>query len=546
MGTELNAQSARVGSPPETEASPRGTLIVADRVVTLGYARSEARAVLVRGSRVVWVGDELDAAPAHAARLELTGCTLGPAFVDAHVHLTPTGITLSGMDLTHVRSGAELLDTVRARASLHRERLLWGHGYDDHDFPDRLPTADELADAAPLRTVYLARRDGHSCLVDRHTLQAAPLARADGVERDSEGRPTGVLKREAHHIARRWTIGAMSESALAEARTVATRHAATLGIGSVHEMGGPDIMGEDDFDAWLQGHWPVEVVCYWGAMDLGFVAHRGLRQAGGDLFLDGSLGSHTAALCQPYADEDEVGHLELEDEELVAFFREATLSAIQVGVHAIGDAAIRQAVRCWRTVADGLPDYLQGELRRLRHRVEHLEVVPPDLLDEIAELGLVASVQPAFETLWGGDRGMYETRLGPQRAAWMNPYRALSDRGVSLAFGSDSNVTPMDPWGAVHAAQHRRRTQHGLSRAEAIAAGSAGGRHAARQERYTGTVLAGMRADLAAWEGDPFRAEDPRGSHCVLTIVRGHVSHGEAPLPPWDEEATHARSRALS
>ncbi len=542
----MSFQPARVETPPTREAPPRGTLILADRVVTLGYARTEARAVLVRGSRVVWVGDDLDAAPTHAARHELPGCTLGPAFVDAHVHLTPTGITLSGMDLTQVRSGAELLETVRAHASLEPGRLLWGHGYDDHDFPDRLPTADELAEAAPLRTIYLARRDGHSCLVDRNTLMAAPLARAQGVERDHEGRPTGILKREAHHIARRWTIGAMSESTLAEAREVAARHAATLGIGSVHEMGGPDIMGANDFDAWLHGNWPVEVVCYWGALDLGFVSHRGLRQAGGDLFLDGSLGSHTAALCQPYADENELGHLELDDEDLVDFFREATLSAVQVGVHAIGDAAIRQAVRCWRTVADGLPDYLQGELRRLRHRIEHLEVVPPDLLDEIAELGLVASVQPAFESVWGGHGGMYETRLGAQRAAWMNPYRALSDRGVMLAFGSDSNVTPMGPWGTVYAAEHRRRVEHGLSRAEAIAAACLGGRHAARQERYTGTVRAGMRADLAAWEGDPFRAEDPREARCVLTIVRGQVSHGQAPLPAWDEESTQPKTRAHS
>lgn len=542
----MSFRHAHLKAPPQQEVAPRGTLIVADRVVTLGYARSEARAVLVRGSRVAWVGDDLGAAPAHAARLELPGCTLGPAFVDSHVHLTPTGIALTGMDLTRVRSGAELLETVRAYAALDTGRVLWGHGYDDHDYPDRLPTADELFEAAPHRTVYLARRDGHTCLVDRHTLMAAPLARAEGVERDLDGRATGVLKREAQDLARGWTIGAMSESTLAQARSRAARHAVTLGIGSVHEMGGPDIMGAEDFDAWLHGHWPVEVTCYWGAIDLGFVAHRGLRQAGGDLFLDGSLGSRTAALCQPYADEDGAGHLELDDEELIPFFREATLSAIQVGVHAIGDAAIRQAVRCWQTVAQGLPDYLEGELRRLRHRIEHLELVPPDLLDEIAELGVVASVQPAFETLWGGQRGMYETRLGPQRAAWMNPYRALSDRGVTLAFGSDSNVTPMDPWGAVYSAEHRRRMEHRLSRAEALAAACLGGRHAARQERYTGTVLAGMRADLAAWEGDPFLAEDPRGSRCVLTIVRGQVSHGEAPLPGWDEETAQPRARTLS
>lgn len=539
----LDAKLPEMG-PARPAATPRGLLLVADRVVTLGHGRTEGKAVLVRGSRVAWVGDDPDVAPSHAARLDLPGCTVGPAFVDAHVHLTPTGIVLGGLDLSHVRSGAELLEMVRVIASLHTGRVLWGHGYDDHEFADELPTADQISEAAPNLAVYLSRKDGHSCVVDRQTLLSAPLARAVGVERDAEGRPTGVLKQEAHHIARRWAIGSLSESSLSEARIRSARHAVALGIGSVHEMGGPDIMGASDFDAWLTGSWPVEVVPYWGDTDLRFVAQRDLRQTGGDLYLDGSLGSHTAALSDSYEDEEEIGQLYYDDADLIDFFREATLSAVQVGVHAIGDAAIRQAVRCWQAVAAELPEYLEGELRRLRHRIEHMEVVPPELLDEIAELGLVASVQPAFELVWGGPGGMYETRLGSRRGSWTNPYRALADLGVALAFGSDTNVTPMDPWGAVYAAEHRRHPEHQLTRMEAVSALCLGGRHAARQDRFAGSVRAGMRADLAVWEGDPFAAEDPRETPCVLTIVRGRVAHGEAPLPAWDEEVD-ARSASL-
>ncbi|MDP9021287.1 MAG: amidohydrolase family protein [Actinomycetota bacterium] len=518
-------------------AAPRGTLLVADRVVTLGHGRTEARAALVRGKRVVWVGDDPAAAPPHAARLELPGCTFGPAFVDAHAHLTMTGLSLGGLDLAQVASGAELLNTVATYAQVHTGRVLWGHGYDDHDFPDALPSADQLADVTPHCAVYLTRTDRHSCLVDRHTLAAAPLARAAGVERDPEGRPTGVLRREAHRIARRWALGAMAEGDLTAARETAAQHAASLGIGCVHEMGGPDIMGTGDFDAWINDRWPVEVIGYWGDLDLTFIAERELRQAGGDLFLDGSLGSHTAALEAPYADvPSDSGRLFHSDDELVESFRDATRSGVQVGVHAIGDAAIRQAVRCWQAVNAELPDYLHGEIRRLRHRLEHAEVLPPDLLAAVAELGLVASVQPAFEATWGGPGGMYERRLDPTRRGWMNPYRALADLGVPLAFGSDANVTPMDPWGGVYAAEHRHHRRHELSRLEAVSASCLGGRFAARQDRVSGVVRAGMRADLAAWEGDPFEADDPRGARCVLTIVRGRVTHGEAPLPRWDDE----------
>jgi predicted amidohydrolase YtcJ len=531
---------------PSVAASPRGTLLLADRIVTLGHARTDARAVVVRGSRVVWVGDDPAHAPPHHAEVDLSGCVVGPAFVDAHVHLTPTGLSLAGLDLTGVRSGEDLLRAVESYAGQHTGRVVWGHGFDPHAFPDALPSPDDLARAAGDRAVYLSRIDGHASLVDRRTLAAAPLARAEGVERDASGQPSGLLRREANHIVRRWSIGAMDAGELTTARDAAVAHAASLGIGSVHEMGGPDIMGLEDFDAWVEQEWPIEVLPYWGGLELEVPLARDLRHAGGDLLLDGSLGAHTAALCAPYDDRASTsGHLELDDDTLVAFFEQATRAGVQVGVHAIGDAAIRQAVRCWRTVADQLFDGHVDAIRRHRNRIEHGEVLPPDILDDLAELGLVVSAQPAFEPTWGGPEGMYRARLGERRAAWTNPYRALADRGIGLAFGSDTNVTPMDPWGTVWAAEARHRPEHEVSRLEAVSMSTLGGRYAARQERYVGVVRAGMRADLAAFEGDPYEADDPRGARCVLTIVHGRVAHGDAPLPeaPGRRERRRAGGR---
>ncbi|MGH3441360.1 MAG: amidohydrolase [Nitriliruptorales bacterium] len=530
----MSRLSAARSSRADEERSARGTLLVADRVVTLGRGRTAAKAVLVRGKKVVWVGDDPGEAPPHAERVELAGCTVGPGFVDSHVHLTPTGLGLLGLDLSGVRSGRELLEAVRARAATHPGRVVWGRGWDDHGFPDALPGPDELAEAAPGHAVYLSRVDGHSCLVDRETLTAAPLARADGVERDASGSPTAVLKRDAHHVVRRWTLGSMSQEELDAARETAASRAAAVGLTSVHEMGGPNVVGAEDFDAWLDSRWPVEVRAYWGDTDLAFVAERNLRQVGGDLSLDGSLGSRTAALSEPYDDHDGSGYLYYDDEELLAFFREATHAGIQVAVHAIGDAAIRQAVRLWRRIDSEAPEYLEGSVGRLRHRLEHAELLPTELLDDVADLGLVCSVQPAFDAVWGGPGGMYETRLGPARAAMMNPFRALADRGVALAFGSDSDVTPMAPWAGVVAAE-QRAPEHQLSRLEAVSATCLGGRYAARQDGYTGVVRAGMRADLAVWEGDPFSADDPTAARCVLTVVKGRVTHGTAAgLPSWD------------
>ena len=525
--------SAAATTPRGVSAAPRGTLITADRIVTLGRGRTVARALVVRGSRVVWVGDDLDHAPPHQSRLDLDGCVIGPAFVDAHAHLTMTGLSLRGLDLTGVTSSAELLRAVSTYAGQHTGRVIWGHGLDPHRFPDQLPDPDEVARAAAGQAVYLSRVDGHAGLIDRSTLVAAPLARAEGIEL-RDGEPTGVIRREANHILRRWAVASMSEAELSAARETAAEQAAALGVASVHEMGGPDIMGLADFDAWVEGTWPIEVLPYWSSLELDVPLERDLRHVGGDLLLDGSLGAHTAALHAPYSDEPSVqGHLEYDDDTLTRWFLEAARAGLQTGVHAVGDAALSQVVRCWRTVQRELASSGdQDVIARGRHRIEHAEVVSPQLLDDIAELGLLVSAQPNTQARWGGVDGMYTARLGRERVRWVNAFRAMADRGIPIAFGSDATVTTMDPWETVHAAEHHAESVHAVGRMEAISMSTLGGRSAARQERFVGTVRAGMRADLAAFEGDPYTAADPRGSRCTLTVVQGRVAHGDAPLPP--------------
>lgn len=513
-------------------APARGTLFVADRVVTMGHARTTAVALLVRGSRVVWVGDDADASPPHHERVDLTGCVVGPAFVDAHAHLTTFGLARGGLDVTGACRASELLQAVAAYSAGHQGRVIWAHGLDAHRFVDEFPTPDELASVAHGSAVFMAFADGHASLVDSRTLAAAPMARADGIERDMRGDPTGMLRREAHQIARRWSMGALSSAELQIARERAVADAAAVGIGSVHEMGGPDMMGLADFDAWIEGRWPIEVIGYWGAAEVEVALSRELRQVGGDLCLDGSIGAHTAALGAPYTDAPlHAGQLELDDDTLATWLLEATLAGLQTSLHAVGDEALRQVVRCWRTVEGRLEIHgSQSMIRRGRHRVEHAELLPPDLLDDLAELGIVVSTQPAVLARWAGSDGLYVERLGAQRATDLHPYRSITDHGIGLAFGTASNGGSVDPWAWIHSAERHPIVQQRVSRLEAVSMSTLGGRHAARQERYVGVVRAGMRADLAVFEGDPYTAEDPRGAQCVLTLVQGKVAHGTAPL----------------
>lgn len=513
--------SADRSEPPRAErAATQPVLLVADRVRTLDPDRPTARAVCCAGGRITWVGDDPDDCPTRdVRRIDLDGAELQPAFVDAHVHLTVTGLTLAGLDLHACRTVEDCLASVRAIADVVPGHAIWGGGWDDFGWPERRPpSAEELARAAEGRPVLLVRADGHAAVIDRVTLDAAPLSRCDGVERDAVGRPTGLLRREAAELARSWFRAELPRTQLTDARRTVVDHAASLGISSVHEMGGPDPMGDDDFDAWLTGDWPVEVVGYWSEPDLDFVAARGLTQVGGALLLDGTVAGRSAALESAYADGVDAGHLYQETSELTDFLARAVRARIQVALHCIGDRAIRQAVEALESVAEVTSS---TAVRHTRPRFEHCELVPAALLPRMAALGVVASVRPSFDAVWGGPGGLYETRLGVGRSAGMNPLRALSDAGVTLAFGSDADVTPMDPWAAIGAAQRHHQVAARLDPDTAWRAAVLGGRHAARQHD-AGVVRPGQRADLAGFAigGDGTPA-------CVLTVTRGRIVHGE-------------------
>jgi predicted amidohydrolase YtcJ len=281
--------------------------------------------------------------------------------------------------------------------------------------------------------------------------------------------------------------------------------AAALGIGSVHEMAGPEVSGVDDLAGLLTlaAEQPgPEVVGYWGELaergGLDVVRELGLAGAGGDLFCDGALGSHTAALGSgPYADRpDTAGTLRFATGQLVHHIRSCTLAGIQAGFHVIGNAAIAQAIYAVEAVAAELG---RPAVRACRHRLEHVELIDHVDIDRMRDLGMVASVQPAFDAAWGGDAGMYAERLGVERALTTNPFADLADAGVALALGSDAPVTPLDPWGGVHAAVDHRTPGSGLRPFDAFDAATHGGRHAVRAEHPAGPLSVGAPAHLALW-----------------------------------------------
>jgi predicted amidohydrolase YtcJ len=489
-----------------SERTPEPKTVLLRRGEVHSPADPFATAMVVERGQVAWVGSE-GAADAFADGvdevIDLDGALVTPAFTDAHVHTTATGLALTGLDLSSAPTLQAALARVRDFAAARpQDKVLLGHGWDASRWPGgRPPTRAELDEATGGRPLYLSRIDVHSAVVTTALLDLTP----------GLGPVDGPLTSDAHHAVRAAAFAAVTPQQRAEAQRTALAHAASLGIGSVHECAGPEISSENDFTELLRlatEEPGPRVVGYWAERaEEGIAKARELGAVGaaGDLFVDGALGSHTACLHAPYTDAAHTGTAYLGAAEVATHVTACTEAGLQAGFHAIGDAAVTAVVEGVRAAAEKLG---LARIRAARHRVEHAEMLTPETIAAFAELGLTASVQPAFDALWGGEDGMYAQRLGAERARTLNPFAALLRAGVPLAFGSDSPVTPLDPWGTVRAAAFHRTPEHRVSVRAAFTAHTRGGWRAVGRDD-AGLLVPGAPADYAVWRTDELIVQAP-------------------------------------
>ncbi|MDE2482759.1 MAG: amidohydrolase family protein [bacterium] len=454
------------------------------------------RSVLVDGESIV----ALDTEPTGVGvdRIDGDGATLVPAFADCHVHLAEAGYYAGPRSLAAVRSYAEF-DAAVARAPRDGD-MLYAGGYDDALWHDAA-----RADARPLERHHadtyalLVRVDSHSCIVNRKTLAWLDLPpETPGIERDDAGEPTGRLALEANWSAQARFIARIPN----EMRRASERRGADLarerGIAHVHaQLLGRD---RDGYAADLEAlrALPIAVHPKICEPDAALAEWFGLPYIGGDVFLDGSIGSCTAALSQPYRGGRGAGNLRFSDDELLAYFAGAEARGIAAGVHAIGDAAIEQCVRTWERVLGGKPSP-----RGARHFIEHFEMPDDAHVEACATMGITLSMQPQFHATWGAEGGMYEERLGTQRRSRMNPLRALVARGAHVCGGSDAPVCALDALAGMHAACAQQEPHACLDPHEALALYTVNAARFGYAEERTGNIAPGLRADLVLLDRDP-------------------------------------------
>jgi predicted amidohydrolase YtcJ len=276
----------------------------------------------------------------------------------------------------------------------------------------------------------------------------------------------------------------------------------------------------------------VGVVSYWGELatepTIEWAQQTGVAGLGGDLCIDGAIGSRTASLREPYADAETCGARYLSEQQIADHVIACTQAGLQAGFHCIGDDAVAAAVSGLRQAAARLGT---RRIRAARHRLEHVEMISDADIATLAELGVVASMQPAFDAAWGKPGELYEQRLGPSRAQVMNRWGTLERSGVPLAFGTDSPVTPLAGWATVQSAVRHWQLGERLSVVAAFDAATRGAHWAAFADN-AGTIQQGALASLAIWDEESGELEGPAPlprldttalPTCVATIAAGRL-----------------------
>lgn len=509
-------------------------------------------AIAVRGDRILAVGKmpELQALKGDQTQIiDLQGHFVMPGFNDAHLHLADAGMTKLSVDLTGVKS----LDDLRERLLQKVEQSkpgdwITGSGWDETLWPVKVPpTRWDLDEVSTGHPVFFVRIDGHIAVANTRALQLGSINLASRdpqgghIDRNENGEPTGIL-RETAQDAVLSVIPKPTHEQRREALELALADLANHGVTSAQDYS-PEWENFQIFEELEKEGKLTARISEWLPFDESvqeltqkrdshpqsdLMLHTGMLKG----FMDGSLGSHTAALLEPYADDPKnSGIPRYEAAKLNEMTKERVLAGFQIGFHAIGDKGVQMALDAFAEAEKAARDaHVKapngGDDFRLR--VEHAQVTTPAQIAQFKQLKAIASMQPNHlltDMRWAQDR------LGPKRAATSYAWLAFLNKGVPLAFGTDYPVEPVTPFRGIYAAV-TRKSENGkqeyfpaqrLTIDQAIAAYTTGSAFAEFEEKEKGKLTPGMLADFVELDRDLSSVSPDKilGTKVLRTVVGG-------------------------
>src|SRR5688500_1696540 len=539
-------RGADTGGTAATDSAQTGPVtlaVVNARVWTGDSARPWADAIAVRGERIASVGSSaaIRKMAGNARVIDARGQMVVPGFIDSHVHFVTGGFRLSSVQLRDAKTPAEFIARIKSfAASVPAGAWITGGDWDHEQWGGELPRRDWIDSVTPNNPVWVNRLDGHMALANSAALRAAKVTRdsrdvAGGtIVRDANGEPTGVLKDNAMDA-----VAAVVPDPAPEledrALDAAMAYVAEQGVTTVHNMGSwrdlaifERARGANRLRTRIYAAVPLST---WERLR-DTVAARGrgdawLRFGALKGFVDGSLGSHTAAMLAPFTDAPaDTGLFVNTPEDLYQWVAGADKAGLHVMVHAIGDRAIRTQLDIFERVAK------ENGRRDRRFRIEHAQHIAPADLPRFGQLGVVASMLPYHAI----DDGRWANKvIGAERAKGTYAFRSLRDAGATLAFGSDWFVAPPPPLEGIYAAVTRRTLddkhpggwvpEQKITVEDALRAYTYGSAYAGFDDAERGVLKPGALADFAMIDQDVTRLppERIRQARVVLTAVGGRL-----------------------
>lgn len=523
-------------------------LLYNGKVFTADDRHGFAQAVAIDGNRITAVGSdsELRSKYSGAKEIDLKGKLVTPGFNDSHIHFLGVGLALLRVDLNGSKSVEEAKSRIAAKIKeLPKGAWVLGRGWDHTLWNNRLPTKEDLDSISPDNPVFVQRVDGHLSWANSLAFKLAKIDKStkdpEGGEivRKDDGEPAGVLKETSQGLVGRVVPDTTPEELLNGMR-LAVKEAKSYGLTSV--QGGTDFESIPLYKKLLdEGELSVRVAV-WQDFESPVATLEKQRSDFASMnidksrlklgilkgYMDGTLGSRTAAMIEPFADDPQnKGIPRMPAEQMIKMIVERDKAGFQIGLHAIGDQANRTAL-------DGfeLARKENGAMRIRRHRMEHAQVVHPQDFKRFADLDVIASMQPTHAIT---DKRWAPDRLGDYRVLGAYSWKTFEAYKVHLAFGTDAPVESLNTYLTLYAAVTREAEEGGpaggwlpeqkLSMAEAIRSYTAESAYAEFAENEKGTIKPGMLADLIVHNKDLFTIphKEILNTRPFYTIFNGRV-----------------------
>jgi predicted amidohydrolase YtcJ len=533
-----------LGNVSMTSRGPVTLAIVNGAVWTADSTKPWAEAIAVSGDRIAAVGSSADIrrlVGSSTRVIDANGRMVVPGFIDSHVHFLAGGLNLASVQLRDARTPADFIRRIKTFAStVPAGTWITGGDWDHQNWGGELPQRSWIDSVTPNNPVWINRLDGHMALANSAALRAAGVPMTGGdvsggtITRDQFGQPTGIFKDNAQELIDK-AVPDPAPEMLARALDAAMTYASQRGVTSVDHMG-----TWADLAVFERAHRAGKLrtriyasvpLASWARLrDTVVVRGRGdawLRIGGLKGFVDGSLGSHTAAMMQPFTDApNDSGLLVNTPEDLYTWTSNADKAGLHVIVHAIGDRAIDLQLNIFERVVR------ENGARDRRFRIEHAQHIAPNDIARFGELGVIPSMQPYHAI----DDGRWAEKLiGHDRAKTTYAFRSLRQTGARLAFGSDWPVAPATPLEGIYAAVTRRTLddknplgwipEEKISVDDALRAYTLDAAYATFDEKEKGSLSPGKLADIVVIDRNLTRIppETIRDAGIDYTIVGGQV-----------------------